>query len=170
MNTQFNTIVSQCDEVVAKYNLLGHSFYQRWSAGTLPVAALRDYAGEYGLFIRTFGHNWETIGKPELARREAGHAKVWDDTFAKSLGTSIEVPKVAEVAALIATSQNLSSERASALGALYAIESQQAIVAKAKLKGLSNITRNYPSSAASTFGFIATTMTRSRSWLTRSVC
>jgi len=137
MNTQFNTIVSQCDEVVAKYNLLGHSFYQRWSAGTLPVAALRDYAGEYGLFIRTFGHNWETIGKPELARREAGHAKVWDDTFAKSLGTSIEVPKVAEVAALIATSQNLSSERASALGALYAIESQQAIVAKAKLKGLS---------------------------------
>lgn len=136
MNTQSNNIFKQCDQVVAKYPLLGHSFYQRWSAGTLPVAALRDYSGEYGMFIRTFGANWEAVGRPELARREAGHAKVWDDTFAKSLGTSVDIPKVPEVVDLIATSQNLSSERASALGALYAIESQQAIVAKAKLKGL----------------------------------
>lgn len=136
MNTQLNTVFSRCDEVINKYSLLEHSFYQRWSAGTLPVAALRDYAGEYGMFVRTFGSNWETVGRPELARREAGHAKVWDDTFAKSLGTAVGVPKVSEVADLIATSQDLSSERTSALGALYAIESQQAIVAKAKLKGL----------------------------------
>lgn len=136
MTTQLNTVFTRCDEVIGRYSLLDHSFYQRWSAGTLPVAALKDYAVEYGMFIRTFGRNWETVGKPELARREAGHAKVWDDTFAKSLGTSVNVPKVSEVADLVATSQNLSSERASALGALYAIESQQAIVAKAKLKGL----------------------------------
>jgi len=136
MDTELNFIVTQCDEVVAKYSLLGHSFYQRWSAGTLPVAALSKYAGEYGTFIRTFGRNWEAVGKPELARREDGHSKVWDDTFAKALGATVDVPQVREVAELIATSQNMSNERASALGALYAIESQQAIVAKAKLKGL----------------------------------
>jgi pyrroloquinoline-quinone synthase len=42
------SIKETLDVAVAKRNLLEHPFYQAWSAGTLPVDALRTYAREYG--------------------------------------------------------------------------------------------------------------------------
>ena len=47
------------DNKIADYNLLNHPFYQAWSAGELPVDALRSYAREYGAFISTLPKGWE---------------------------------------------------------------------------------------------------------------
>ena len=47
------SIKNELDAVVAKYDLLGHPFYQAWSAGTLPKEALASYAAEYGAFVQT---------------------------------------------------------------------------------------------------------------------
>jgi pyrroloquinoline-quinone synthase len=125
-----------CDAVIAQYSLLHHPFYVAWSEGTLPVAALRDYAGEYGAFIDTIAHGWDTVGSPAIARVEENHSEVWNSTFAASLGTSVTSPRIAGVAKLVEISRELFAERATALGGLYAFEAQQASTAQSKLNGL----------------------------------
>lgn len=127
---------ARCDALVAERSLLGHPFYQAWSAGTLPVAALRDYAGEYGAFIATIADGWRTAGHDDIAAIEDGHAQVWSQTFAATLGTAVGSPEVAEVASLVAEAEELFGDRATALGALYAFEAQQPATATSKRAGL----------------------------------
>jgi pyrroloquinoline-quinone synthase len=135
--TEFSeTVSSRCDKIIDKHNLLSHTFYRRWTDGTLPVPALKDYAGEYGHFIRSIRKGWETLGKSDIAKAEGHHAQIWENTFAQSLGTTVSAPRVTETVALIATSDELFAEPITALGALYAFEAQQPIVSQAKLKGL----------------------------------
>jgi pyrroloquinoline-quinone synthase len=136
MSAHTATVSSRCDEVIAKYSLLRHAFYRRWTDGMLPVPALKDYAREYGTFIRSIGRGWEAVGEPGIARVEDGHAEVWESTFADGLGTSVTAPKVKEVADLVAVSRELFAQRATAVGGLYAFEAQQPLIAQAKLKGL----------------------------------
>jgi len=130
------TPTARCDALIAKRDLLAHPFYQAWSAGTLPMAALRDYAGEYGAFIATIADGWQTAGHDAIAAIEVGHARVWSETFAKTLGTDVGTPVVSEVAALVAASTELFADRATALGALYAFEAQQPATARSKRAGL----------------------------------
>ena len=127
---------AQCDALIAKKNLLAHPFYQAWSAGTLPVEALKTYAREYGAFIAGIGLGWERAGYSDIAKVEDGHARVWERTFAQSLGTSVGEPETPEVCALIEVEGELFAERATAIGALYAFEAQQPYTAQSKLKGL----------------------------------
>jgi len=127
---------ARCDALVAARSLLGHPFYQAWSAGTLPVAALRDYAGEYGAFIATIADGWRTAGHDDIAAIEDGHAQVWSQTFARTLDTAVGSPEVAEVADLVAAAEELFGDRATALGALYAFEAQQPATARSKREGL----------------------------------
>jgi len=137
MSTDPATTTSRrCDAVIAKHSLLQHPFYVAWSDGTLPVAALSDYAREYGAFINTIAHGWDTVGSPTIARIEEKHAQVWDSTFAAGLGTSVASPRIEQVAKLVETSRELFAERATALGGLYAFEAQQPQTAQSKLKGL----------------------------------
>lgn len=127
---------ARCDALIAKRDLLGHPFYQAWSAGTLPLAALRDYAGEYGAFIGTIADGWRTAGHDRIAAIEVGHARIWSETFATTLGTSVGTPAVSEVAALVATAEELFADPVTALGALYAFEAQQPGTARSKRSGL----------------------------------
>jgi pyrroloquinoline-quinone synthase len=128
--------ITRCNEIVAKYSLLNHSFYKRWSDGTLAVESLRIYAKEYGAFIRIIGEGWKAVDKPEVARVEDGHARVWESTFADALGATVNGHAVPEMGELLAISRALFAQRPTVLGALFAIEAQQPPVAKAKLKGL----------------------------------
>jgi pyrroloquinoline-quinone synthase len=128
--------VGLCDAAIARHELLNHPFYQSWSAGTLPIAALRDYAREYGAFIATIDSGWRTLGEDEIARHEIGHARVWDRTFAAALQTAVEAPRTAEVGALLETARECFAGETSAIGALYAFEAQQPATAKSKLLGL----------------------------------
>ena len=59
------------DNKIADHNLLNHPFYQAWSAGELPVDALRSYAREYGAFISTLPKvgRHSTMPKPQKKRR-----------------------------------------------------------------------------------------------------
>jgi pyrroloquinoline-quinone synthase len=128
---------ARCDAAVAARSLLQHPFYLAWSDGTLPVPALRDYARDYGAFIRTVSQGWEAVDELHIASVERGHAEVWENTFAAGLETVVDDgPHAPAVATLVSAAQDLFEDRVSALGALYAFESQQPFTAQSKLAGL----------------------------------
>lgn len=123
------------DSKITKYNLLNHPFYQAWSAGELPVEALKSYAREYGAFISTLPKGWETLNDAETAEEETEHIELWED-FADGLDTEISDAQIPEVKTLLNTAETLFSNNETALGALYAFEAQQPETAKSKLAGL----------------------------------
>jgi pyrroloquinoline-quinone synthase len=110
-------------------------FYQAWSEGTLPLEALRTYASEYGAFITLVPKGWESHNDTVIADEERAHVDLWR-RFAKALDTNIGQPRLAAVEKLVSTADRLFSEKASALGALYAFEAQQPATTKSKLEGL----------------------------------
>ncbi|MDE0469980.1 MAG: iron-containing redox enzyme family protein [Candidatus Poribacteria bacterium] len=123
------------DSKIADYNLLNHPFYQAWSAGELPVEALRSYAREYGAFISMMPEGWETLNDAEIAAEETEHIDLWAD-FAAGLDTTVTEAQIPQVKALMETADELFSEPTTALGALYAFEAQQPATAQSKLAGL----------------------------------
>ena len=123
------------DNKISAYNLLDHPFYQAWSAGELPVEVLRTYAREYGAFIGTIPKGWETINDAEIAAEETEHIDMWND-FANGLDTVVSEAAIPQVKTLLQTADELFSEPATALGALYAFEAQQPATAQSKLAGL----------------------------------
>ena len=123
------------DSKIADYNLLNHPFYQAWSAGELPVEALRSYAREYGAFISMMPEGWETLNDAEIAAEETEHIDLWAD-FAAGLNTTVTEAQIPQVKALKETADELFSEPTTALGALYAFEAQQPATAQSKLAGL----------------------------------
>ena len=123
------------DSKIADYNLLNHPFYQAWSAGELPVEALRSYAREYGAFISMMPEGWETLNDTEIAAEETEHIDLWAD-FAAGLDTTVTEAEIPQVKALMETADELFSEPTTALGALYAFEAQQPATAQSKLTGL----------------------------------
>ncbi len=128
----------QLDAVLERWNLLKHPFYQAWSAGTLPVEALRAYAHEYGRFIAALPNGWETLGDPETAAEEREHAELWD-RFAVAVGAADRPQHRAlppQTEHLLRLAGEAFAKRASALGALYAFEAQQPATAQSKLEGL----------------------------------
>ena len=124
------------DRIVAGHSLLEHPFYIAWSMGELPVGALKDYAREYGAFIATIRDGWRAAGNEAVAIVEEHHTRVWDRAFAGALETAIGDPQVEEVVHLVALAGEMFSDPVTALGALYAFESQQPFTAQSKLKGL----------------------------------
>lgn len=125
----------ELSEIVEKWNLLRHPFYQAWSAGKLPVEALQVYAREYGALIQTLPQGWLTLQDAETAREEKEHAELWAD-FTHSLGAEPGAPEIDETAHLVHTARALFAQPTTALGALYAFEVQQPITATSKLDGL----------------------------------
>ncbi len=123
------------DSKISNYSLLNHPFYQAWSAGELPVDALKCYAREYGAFISTLPKGWETLNDSETAEEETEHIDMWAD-FADGLNTQVSEAQVPQVNTLLETADKLFSDGETALGALYAFEAQQPETAKSKLAGL----------------------------------
>ena len=128
-------IDAELAESVERWNLLNHPFYKSWSAGTLPTEALASYAREYGAFIDLLPFGWAVQGDVETAEEEREHAELWGD-FAAALDTRIGIPMLAETRALCEAARRLFSDRATAMGALYAFEAQQPPTATSKLDGL----------------------------------
>lgn len=119
-----------------RWNLHNHPFYQAWSAGTLPVSALVEYARDWGGFVRVIDQGWETLGQREYAAEERVHAELWDD-FAAALGTqAVDSPSIPALAQLRTAAERLFANPVTALGALYAFEAQQPGTSKSKLDGL----------------------------------
>jgi len=123
------------DEAIRQWNALNHPFYRAWSEGTLPLSLLKTYAREYGTFIEELPVGWETLGDIDTAEEEREHFLLWE-IFAHSLGTFVGNSDIPEVSALIKKARIFYEEKATAIGALYAFESQQRLTAKTKLEGL----------------------------------
>jgi pyrroloquinoline-quinone synthase len=131
----------------ARYDLLKHSFYTRWTAGELSLGELRSYATEYHHVVMAMPRWLEQMavrtpaegpGLMAHAREEAAHVPMWDD-FAVALGCdrgSVERSVPGEAATkLLATGDELVASGRGA-EALWALESQAPAVSAAKLQGL----------------------------------
>jgi pyrroloquinoline-quinone synthase len=74
-------LLERLDGTIEERNLLDHSFYRKWAAGTLPRSALQDYARQYYAFESTFPKVLSAL----LAREERPEARqallenLWDE-------------------------------------------------------------------------------------------
>ena len=148
--------IQTLDARIASKHLLDHSFYQRWTCGTLTREELRDYAAQYfhyamafPTFISAMHAHTDDIATRQLLlenlieeeRGSENHPELWL-RFCESLGMDRAVVKAGEpneaTRTLIATMKSLAREGAlhEGLAALYAYESQIPAVAKAKIEGL----------------------------------
>lgn len=147
------TTVRELDRLVARRHLLTHPFYQAWSRGTLPLDTLRDYAGQYDHFESNFprfvGAAYARLPRPQDRRvllenlldeegRSPTHPELWAD-FAHAIGVQrLGVPPRPATTGLLRAYERHTVEGTapSALGALYAYESQFPEVAREKSRGL----------------------------------
>lgn len=148
--------VQTLDARIASRHLLNHTFYQRWTCGTLSREELRDYAAQYfhyalafPTFISAMHAQTDDIAVRQMLlenlieeeRGSENHPELWL-RFCESLGLSRDDVKAgapnAATRHLIATMKSLAREGAlhEGLAALYAYESQIPAVAKAKIEGL----------------------------------
>jgi pyrroloquinoline-quinone synthase len=121
-------------EIVARYDLNKHPFYQAWLAGRLPRERLGAYAFDYAPFIEEVEVGWRTLGEGEHAETERKHTALWHrfrDGFPHDDAKECEASL-----ALVREAQRSFRDPVSALGALFAFEAQQASISRAKLDGL----------------------------------
>jgi pyrroloquinoline-quinone synthase len=133
------------DDVTARWNLLKHSFYQRWTLGTLTREELSDYVKQYAHVVRAVPGWLEQVrggDTADLARHaseERSHIALWNK-FGESLGlTSDEIrlePANAATSELIRRGDQLAADGEGA-PVVWALEAQTPAVAGAKLVGLS---------------------------------
>ena len=149
-------IGASLDALTAQLNLLDHPFYREWTAGTLPLQRLRNYAQQYYRHVAAFPRYLSGIHArcEDLSTRQAllenlideerggeNHPELWL-RFAESLGltrgTVLASEPLPTTRALVHTFLNLTSSEpvAAGLAALYVYESQTPKVAAAKIDGL----------------------------------
>jgi pyrroloquinoline-quinone synthase len=166
-------LLTRIDRLIDVRHLLGHSFYRKWVAGTLPTEALQDYARQYYAFESTFPRILSALhsrsDRPDVRASllenlwdeehgEANHAELWL-RFAEGMGVSREDVRGAErneaTQALVDTYRNAASDAPVAAGvaAVYAYERQVPQVAQAKIDGLK---QRYGVTDGRTLGFFET--------------
>ena len=130
-----------------RWNVLEHSFYQRWSDGSLEREELTFYAGEYRHAVvalaDALGSAAARPGAPrevldEHAAEESAHVGLWDD-FARALDADTARPARPETRAC-AESWTAGKDALEGLVAAYTIESGQPAISQTTLEGL---TRHY---------------------------
>lgn len=150
------TTLRGIDRGIARRHLLKHPFYQAWSHGQVEMGTLRDYAGQYYQFERSFpkyvaaayARIDDPVGRRALLGnlmdeegRDPTHPELWL-RFAEGLGLSREEVERAVPARatqrLLATYDRhaVRGSAASALGAIYSYESIFPAVAAEKARGL----------------------------------
>ncbi|HEV3232932.1 MAG TPA: iron-containing redox enzyme family protein [Candidatus Dormibacteraeota bacterium] len=127
-----------------RYDLLQHTFYQRWVAGELTHEELDDYAGQYAHVVAGLPRWLEAAADVDPdhaaalrahAREEAGHVAIWDE-FARALGPDREVDAPHRATAeLLARCDRLAAEGHGA-AVSWALEAQSPEVSATKLSGL----------------------------------
>jgi pyrroloquinoline-quinone synthase len=147
------TTVRDLDRLVERRHLLKHPFYTAWSRGTLPLDTLREYAAQYYHFEVNFPRYvagaYAQVERPEDRKvllknlvdeegRSPTHPELWQH-FAQSIGADVfsRRPTPATHRLLrVYEHRAVRGSAPSALGALYAYESQFPRVAAEKSRGL----------------------------------
>jgi len=144
---QLGTFDGQLNEIVQRWNLLRHPFYEAWVAGTLSTGELRDYAIQYAhvtaaiptwLLATAAAHPQDRDALGEHAREETEHVALWH-AFAKALG--VGVAQIEHTPPNAATAKLLRDCQADALAGngaatVWALEVQSPAVSAEKLRGL----------------------------------
>ena len=149
-------VVATLDSMIAERSLLTHPFYLAWTAGTLSIERLQNYAVEYYPHVAAFPRYLSAIHSrcADIATRQAllenlieeergaeNHPELWL-RFAEAIGVArervVDATTSASSARLVEEfmRQAESGHVASGLAALYAYESQIPPVATAKIDGL----------------------------------
>jgi pyrroloquinoline-quinone synthase len=136
--------LTHIDAAPKRWNLLEHSFYQRWSAGTLTRGELVDYAGQYAHVVAGLPRWLEAAADsdPEFgdqlrrhARDESAHVAMWDRFSAAVAGVAVVAEPNAATAELLRRCDELTAAGRGAAVA-WALETQTPAVSAAKLAGL----------------------------------
>ena len=132
------------EAVRERWNVLEHSFYQRWSAGELTRDELACYAGEYRHAVVALADSLAEAARdaepelrPELrehAFEEADHVSLWD-AFAAELDARTDGAPRAETAECV-ESWTAGRDALEGLVATYTIEAGQPEISRTKLEGL----------------------------------
>jgi pyrroloquinoline-quinone synthase len=149
-------LLERIDAMIDERHLLGHSFYRKWVAGTLPMDSLKEYARQYYAFESTFPRFLSSLharsDQADVRRAlldnlwdeehgDANHAELWL-RFAEGLGVNradvIRSDRSDRTMTLVDTYWQLCREGPVAAGvaAVYAYERQVPQVAQAKIDGL----------------------------------
>jgi pyrroloquinoline-quinone synthase len=130
-------LFDRIDAARARWNLLEHPFYRRWSCGELTRDDLAYYAGEYRhatVALAEVAARAAELDGPAHAREEAEHVELWDE-FASALGADTSRSPSAETADCV-SAWTAPEDPVGALAVLYAVEAGQPEVSQAKLDGL----------------------------------
>lgn len=132
------------EESRARYNVLEHPFYVRWSAGELTREELARYAGQYRHATEALARLCAQAAEaaPEESRDEIVahaadeelHVGLWDD-FVQAVGGEIGARPTPETAECV-TEWTAPNGFLSQLARMYAIESGQPEIARVKREGL----------------------------------
>lgn len=149
-------VVATLDSMIAERSLLKHPFYQAWTAGTLSIERLQNYAVQYYPHVAAFPRYLSAIHSrcADIATRQAllenlieeergaeNHPELWL-RFAEAIGVArervLDSTASASSIGLVDEFTELaeSGHIPSGLAALYAYESQIPAVATAKIDGL----------------------------------
>lgn len=126
----------------ARWNVLEHPFYQRWSAGELSREELARYSGQYRHAVEAVATISAGVAdaapeRPELrghAAEEAAHVELWDGFLAAAGGDAGAEP-TAETAECV-DAWTADGGLVANLARLYAIESGQPAISRTKREGL----------------------------------
>jgi pyrroloquinoline-quinone synthase len=136
---------SRLDDVKARWNMLAHPFYERWSAGRLSRDDLARYAGQYRYAVVALAEATDRAAhaapleqRAELAAHageEAAHVALWD-AFADAAGSDgLQAPEP-ETAACAEAWAGDGRDLLGHLVALYTVESAQPEISRVKAHGL----------------------------------
>jgi len=139
-----NDVWQRIEQARARWNVLEHPFYQRWSAGELSREELASYSGQYrhataaiaGLSasVAESAPKGERAGLRRHAAEEEAHIALWDG-FVDAVGGDVAAAPKAETRECV-EAWTAADDRLSQLVRLYAIESGQPAISKTKREGL----------------------------------
>jgi pyrroloquinoline-quinone synthase len=139
-----NDVWQRIEQARARWNVLEHPFYQRWSAGELSREELAEYSGQYrhatAAIARLSAAVIESAPEQERAELrlhaadEEAHIALWDG-FVEAVGGDVAAVPSLETRECVET-WTASDGRLAQLARLYAIESGQPAISRTKREGL----------------------------------
>jgi pyrroloquinoline-quinone synthase len=139
-----STTSSRLSGLISRWPLLKHSFYQRWTDGSLRVDELRYYSDQYRHLVVALpgwldaaasGHPTRAAELTSHAREESAHVALWDQ-FRQGIGSEAAVdPPNAATSRLLGIGRALADQGLGAAAA-WALEAQAPEVSRAKADGL----------------------------------
>jgi pyrroloquinoline-quinone synthase len=138
------SVWDRIEERRARYDVLEHPFYVRWSAGELTREELASYAGQYRHATEALARLChQAIDRAPAEHRtemathaseEADHIRLWDD-FVAAAGGEIGVQPTPETAECVHV-WTAPGDYLAHLARMYAIESGQPEISRIKREGL----------------------------------